>query len=74
MRTHFGALSAIYGTAVTSVIGLLIAFPIGLAAALFLAEESGVRLLRGPLSFAIERGRRKRRFGALATHRAHNVQ
>ena len=54
VRTHFGALSAIYGTAVTSVIGLLIAFPIGLAAALFLAEESGVRLLRGPLSFAIE--------------------
>ncbi|TMG33678.1 MAG: phosphate ABC transporter permease subunit PstC [Chloroflexi bacterium] len=54
VRTQFGALSAIYGTAVTSVIGLLIAFPIGLAAALFLAEESGVRLLRGPLSFAIE--------------------
>ena len=54
VRTQFGALPAIYGTAVTSAIGLVIAFPIGLAAALFLAEESGARLLRGPLSFAIE--------------------
>ena len=54
VRSEFGALPAIYGTLVTSAIGLLIAFPIGLAAALFLAEESGVRLLRGPLSFAIE--------------------
>src|SRR5690348_17194839 len=54
VRNQFGALAAIYGTVVTSAIALLIAFPIGLAAALFLAEESGVRLLRGPLSFAIE--------------------
>jgi phosphate transport system permease protein len=54
VRTQFGALAAIYGTLVTSAIGLLIAFPIGLAAALFLAEESSVRFLRGPLSFAIE--------------------
>ena len=54
VKTQFGALAAIYGTVVTSAIALLIAFPIGLAAGLYLAEESGLRLLRGPLSFAIE--------------------
>ncbi len=32
----------------------MIAFPIGLGAALFLAEDSRLRFLRGPLSFAIE--------------------
>ena len=54
VRQLFGALPAIYGTLVTSAIGLLIAFPIGLGAALFLAEEAHLRFLRGPLSFAIE--------------------
>jgi phosphate transport system permease protein len=54
VRTQFGALPAIYGTLVTSAIALVIAFPIGLGAALFLAEDSRLRLLRGPLSFAIE--------------------
>ena len=54
VRQLFGALPAIYGTLVTSAIGLVLAFPIGLGAALFLAEEARLRLLRGPLSFAIE--------------------
>jgi phosphate transport system permease protein len=54
VRNQFGALPAIYGTLLTSAIALLIAFPIGLAAALFLAEDARLRFLRGPLSFAIE--------------------
>lgn len=54
VRLQFGALTAIYGTVVTSAIALLIAFPIGLGAALFLAEDARLRFLRGPLSFAIE--------------------
>jgi phosphate transport system permease protein len=54
VRTEFGALPAIYGTLVTSAIALVIAFPIGLGAALFLAEDARLRFLRGPLSFAIE--------------------
>lgn len=51
---RFGALPAVFGTLVVSAIGLVIAFPIGLGAALFLAEEARLRMLRGPLSFAIE--------------------
>src|SRR6202158_38359 len=54
VRLQFGALPAIYGTLLTSAIALLIAFPIGLGAALFLAEDARLRFLRGPLSFAIE--------------------
>jgi phosphate transport system permease protein len=54
VRIQFGALPAIFGTLVTSAIALLIAFPIGLGAALFLAEDARLRFLRGPLSFAIE--------------------
>jgi phosphate transport system permease protein len=54
VRNEFGALTPIYGTLVTSAIALLIAFPIGLGAALFLAEDARLRLLRGPLSFLIE--------------------
>src|SRR2546427_9564136 len=54
VRNQFGALTAIYGTLVTSAIALLIAFPIGLGAALFLAEDARLSLVRGPLSFLIE--------------------
>ena len=54
VRNQFGALAAIYGTLVTSAIALLIAFPIGLGAALFLAEDARLSLVRGPLSFLIE--------------------
>jgi phosphate transport system permease protein len=54
VRSQFGALAPIYGTLVTSAIALVIAFPIGLGAALFLAEDARLQLLRGPLSFLIE--------------------
>ena len=54
VRLQFGALPAIYGTLLTSAIALVIAFPIGLGAALFLAEEARLSFLRGPLSFLIE--------------------
>jgi phosphate transport system permease protein len=54
VRNQFGALTPIYGTLVTSAIALLIAFPIGLGAALFLAEDARLSLLRGPISFLIE--------------------
>ncbi len=50
---EFGALSAIYGTVVTSVIALLIAIPISFGIALFLTETCPV-WLRRPLGMAIE--------------------
>jgi phosphate transport system permease protein len=54
VRQTFGALPALYGTLVTSAIGIVIAFPIGLGAAIFLAEEARLGFLRGPLSFTVE--------------------
>ncbi len=51
---QFGALPFIFGTLVTSAIGLVIAFPVGIGAALFLAEEARLRFIRVPLSFAVE--------------------
>lgn len=51
---RFGALAFLYGTLLTSAIGLLIAFPIGLGAALFLAETTRLNIIRAPLSFAVE--------------------
>ncbi|HYM51576.1 MAG TPA: phosphate ABC transporter permease subunit PstC [Candidatus Limnocylindrales bacterium] len=54
VHLRFGALPFIYGTVVTSAIGMLIAFPVGLGAALFLAEESRLNWIRAPLSFAVE--------------------
>jgi phosphate transport system permease protein len=54
VHLRFGALPFIYGTLVTSLIGMLIAFPIGLGAALFLAEESRLNWVRAPLSFLVE--------------------
>ncbi len=50
---EFGALIAIYGTVVTSLIALLIAFPISFGIALFLTEICPV-WLRRPLGTAIE--------------------
>ncbi len=49
----FGALPFIYGTVVTSVIGLLLATPIAIGAALFLAEYAP-GWLREPVSFTVE--------------------
>jgi phosphate transport system permease protein len=50
---QFGALAAIYGTVVTSVIALLIAVPVSFGIALFLTESCPV-ILRRPLGTAIE--------------------
>ena len=50
---QFGALAAIYGTVVTSVIALLIAVPVSFGIALFLTETCPV-FLRRPLGVAIE--------------------
>ncbi len=50
---NFGALSLIYGTAVSSFLALLIAVPISLGVALFLSELAPSALAR-PLSFVVE--------------------
>src|SRR5574341_526521 len=49
----FGALPFILGTLITSAIALLVAVPLGLGAALFLAEVAP-SWLRGPLGFLVE--------------------
>lgn len=53
VKVIFGALPAIFGTLLSSAIGLLIAVPISLGAAIFLTELSP-SWLRGPASFVIE--------------------
>jgi len=53
VKQVFGALPAIYGTVLTSLIALIIAVPISLGAAIFLTELSPA-WLRGPVSFVIE--------------------
>ncbi len=50
---EFGALPAIYGTLLSSLIGLIIAVPISLGAAIFLVELAP-SWIRGPVSFLIE--------------------
>lgn len=50
---HFGALPAIYGTLVTSVIAIVIAVPIGLGIAVFLTELCPQTLKR-PIGIAVE--------------------
>ena len=50
---RFGAAAYVYGTVVTSLIALLVAAPIGVGCALFLAEYAPL-WLRGPVSFVIE--------------------
>src|SRR5712691_4142996 len=50
---HFGALPFIYGTLVTSILGLLIAVPLGLGAAIFLSELAPPRV-SDALTFIIE--------------------
>ncbi len=54
VTARFGALPFIYGTLLTSAIAMLLAFPIGMGAALFLAESARLNWLRTPLSFAVE--------------------
>ena len=53
VKQVFGALPAIYGTLLSSLIGLLIAVPISLGAAIFLVELSP-KWLQGPASLIIE--------------------
>lgn len=53
IRRVFGAAPYIFGTVVTSIIALIIAGPIGVGAAVFLAELAP-RRLQGPVSFLIE--------------------
>ncbi len=53
MAGKFGALPFIYGTVVTSALGLLIAVPLGVGAAIFLAELAPPRL-SDLLTFCIE--------------------
>jgi phosphate transport system permease protein len=53
IKNIFGALPSVYGTLVTSAIALLIAVPISLGAAIFLAEVAP-SWLREPVSFLIE--------------------
>ena len=52
-REHFGALGAIYGTIVTSVIAMVIAVPVGIGIAIFLTDLCP-RPLRRPIGTAIE--------------------
>ncbi len=49
----FGALPFIYGTLVTSAVAIVLAVPVGVGLAVFLAEMSP-RALRRPVSFAVE--------------------
>lgn len=53
VRGEFGALPFIYGTLVSSSLALLIAVPVGLGAAIFLAEVAPQRIAR-PLAFVVE--------------------
>jgi len=53
VHLHFGALTFIYGTFVSSIIGLLLALPIGIAVAVFLAEP-GLGWLKGPIGIGVE--------------------
>jgi phosphate transport system permease protein len=50
---QFGALSFIYGTLVTSVLAIVVALPVSVGLALFLAEM-GPPALRRPVAFAVE--------------------
>ena len=53
VREEFGALPAVYGTLLSSLIGLVIAVPVSLGSAIFLSELSPVWVSR-PVSFLIE--------------------
>jgi phosphate transport system permease protein len=53
VKEEFGALPAIYGTLLSSLIGLIIAVPVSLGSAIFLSELAP-GWLRGPCSFLIE--------------------
>jgi phosphate transport system permease protein len=53
VKSQFGALAYIYGTLVTSAVALVIAVPVAVGAALYVAEYAPL-WVRGPVSFTIE--------------------
>jgi phosphate transport system permease protein len=53
VKDNYGALTFVYGTAVTSFIALLLATPISIAIALFLTEIAPMRI-RGPIATLVE--------------------
>ena len=53
VKERFGALPYIYGTLVTSAVALLLALPVGVGAALFVAEFAP-RPVRTPIAFSVE--------------------
>ena len=53
VREVFGALPFIYGTFVSSIVALLLALPVGIAVAIFLAEP-GLAWLKGPIGSGVE--------------------
>jgi phosphate transport system permease protein len=53
VREQFGALTFVYGTVVTSLLALLMALPIGVGVAIFLAEPSAARV-RGVIGVGVE--------------------
>lgn len=52
-QERFGALSFIYGTVVSSLIGVVLAVPLSLGIAIFLVEQAPTRLAR-PIAFLVE--------------------
>jgi phosphate transport system permease protein len=50
---HFGAMAFVYGTVITSVIGIIIAFPVSIGVALLLTEVVPVRVSR-PIVYVID--------------------
>ena len=54
VRLNFGALPYIYGTVVSAALALLIAVPVGIGVALFLAEpgQPGIRSVKQPIPIA----------------------
>lgn len=53
IRNHYGALPFLYGTVVSSLIGLVLAVPLAIGVAVFLTEMCP-KFLRAPLSFLTE--------------------
>ena len=53
VRDEFGALPFIYGTAVSSILGVLIAVPVSVGVAIFLVEHAP-RALATPISFIVQ--------------------
>ncbi|TMC06748.1 MAG: phosphate ABC transporter permease subunit PstC [Chloroflexi bacterium] len=52
-KEQFGALPFIYGTVITSVLALILALPVGIGVALFLAEQ-GLGTIRGAIGIGVE--------------------